>query len=138
MDVVAGGRPYPAVTPAAIAASPACGPGFRPPNSGAGPGISCPGDRDEAESNSTDLPDGVAGAVRVLDPEGAFGVVAPFSVDQESVMVSAWFQLDRSRPDSGFAFSEADRFLLPVGEVAYQLNAHRDGSTDGEVLLVFS
>jgi hypothetical protein len=41
---------------------------------------------------SDDLTNGIGAAVRVFHPERALGVIPPFAVDHESIMVGTWLE----------------------------------------------
>jgi hypothetical protein len=68
-------------------------------------------------------PDHVLATVRVRDVNRAFRVVAPLTVDNESVRVSARSQINYGRPDAVWSFAHWDRVGLPVSEITDQQNA---------------
>jgi len=82
------------------------------------------------------LPQHVLAAKRIRLAQRAFGVIAPFAVHKEPVMVRTRFQFHRRPPHAVRAFLQIDGTLLPLRKIAHQLHAHRTGRVKSEGLFL--
>ena len=85
---------------------------------------------------SRHLPQHVFAAVRILRAKNAFGVVLPFAIHDEPVVVRSRFQFHRRPPHTVRAFLQIDGTLLPVRKIPHQLHAHRAGRGEREGLFL--
>jgi len=68
----------------------------------------------------SNLDDVIFCSKRVLNAQLAFGIVTPFSVDNEAVMVCAWVKWDRRAPDAVMMLAKRNRSLQPSSEIPGQ------------------
>lgn len=82
------------------------------------------------------LPHHVLAAEWILRAQGAFGVVAPFTVHEKPVVMRARFQFHRGSPDAVGTFMQTDGMFLPMSKITHQLYARRAGSGERERLFL--
>ncbi len=84
------------------------------------------------------FPNGVFRPERVGNPQCAFGIVPPFSVDHEPVMVNPRWQVHARPPNPLSRFLHRDRLLLPMSEISDQQHAQCAGTLKSKSLLCHS
>ncbi len=78
-----------------------------------------------ASGGSGHLADGVVAAERIGHPKRALGVVAPFPIDQEPVVIRPRREVDDGRPHAAIVLAQINGLFLPVREIADELHAAR-------------
>src|SRR5687767_12668185 len=86
---------------------------------------------------SGNLANHVLAPERIRHSNSAFRIIVPLAIHQESVVVRAGLQPNAAAPDATSIFAQINWTLLPVGEVANQLDAQRPWCAKRECLLVY-
>lgn len=88
-----------------------------------------------ATAISADTGDGIMCAVGIGDKQDGFRIIPPLAINQKTVVVIAFWQINGCFPDSVPAFVELDWLLRPARKVAYQQHVLCFRRGDGEPLL---
>ena len=89
-----------------------------------------------ATACSGNLSNHVLAPERIRQPERAFRIILPLTIHEEPIVMRARFQFKAASPNAIGVFVQVNWSLLPVGEVADQLDAQRGWCATGECLLV--
>src|SRR5262245_40030192 len=66
--------------------------------------------------------DGVARAVGIALGTGAGGIIVPFTIDEEAILVATGRQFHGDLPETVFFLAEIDWLVLPTGEIRHKFD----------------